>query len=100
MRIVALKALREFWAQHPDAEHPLRAWHDEVSRAQWRSPSDVKAQFGNASILKGRRVVFNIKGHNSRLVVALAYHTGLVFVKFVGTHAEYDGIDAETVEKR
>jgi mRNA interferase HigB len=90
MRIVALKTLREFWTQHPDAEHPLRAWHDEVSRAQ----------FGNASILKGRRVVFNIKGNNYRLVAALAYHTGLVFVKFVGTHAEYDCIDAETVERR
>ena len=100
MRIVALKTLREFWTQHPDAEQPLRAWHDEVSRAQWRSPSDIKAQFGNASILKGRRAVFNIKGNNYRLVAALAYHTGLVFVKFVGTHAEYDRIDAETVEKR
>ncbi|KAB2929124.1 MAG: type II toxin-antitoxin system HigB family toxin [Candidatus Contendobacter sp.] len=100
MRIVALKTLREFWTQHPDAEQPLRAWHDEVSRAQWRSPSEIKAQFGNASILKGRRAVFNIKGNDYRLVAALAYHTGLVFVKFVGTHAEYDRIDAETVEKR
>lgn len=100
MRIVALKTLREFWIQHPDAEQPLRAWHDEVSRAEWRAPTDIKAQFGNASILKGRRVVFNIKGNRYRLVAALAYHTGLVFVKFVGTHAEYDHIDAETVEKR
>lgn len=100
MRIVALKTLREFWTRHPDAEQPLRAWHDEVSRAQWRSPADVKAQFGSASILKGRRVIFNIKGNDYHLVAALAYHTGLVFVKFVGTHAEYDRIDAETVENR
>lgn len=100
MRIVALKALREFWARHPDAEQPLRAWYDEVSRAQWRTPADIKAQFGHASILKGRRVVFNIKGNDYRLVAALAYHTGLVFVKFAGTHVEYDGIDAETVERR
>ena len=100
MRIVALKTLREFWARHPDAEQPLRAWHDEVSRAQWRTPADIKAQFSHASILKGRRVVFNIKGNDYRLVAALAYHTGLVFVKFIGTHAEYDGIDAETVERR
>ncbi len=100
MRIVALKTLREFWTRHPDAEQPLRAWHDEVRRAQWRSPADVKAQFGSASILKGRRVIFNIKGNDYRLVAALAYHTGLVFVKFVGTHAEYDRIDAETVENR
>jgi mRNA interferase HigB len=99
MRIVALKTLREFWARYPEAEHPLRAWHDQVSGAQWRTPADLKAQFGNASILKGRRVVFNIKGNDYRLVAALAYNTGVVFIKFVGTHAEYDSIDAETVER-
>lgn len=100
MRVVALKTLRDFWGQNPDAEQPLRAWHDEVVRARWRTPADIKAQFGNASILKGRRVVFNIKGNAYRLVAALAYNTGLVFIKFVGTHGEYDRIDAETVEKR
>jgi mRNA interferase HigB len=100
MRIVALKTLREFWARHPDAEQPLRAWHDEVNRAQWRAPADIKQQFRSASILKGRRVVFNIKGNEYRLVAALAYNTGVVFVKFIGTHAEYDRIDAETVEQR
>ncbi len=99
MRIVALKTLREFWARHPDAEQSLRAWHEEVNRAQWRTPADIKAHFGNATILKGRRVVFNIKGNDYRLLTALAYHTGLVFVKFVGTHAEYDHIDAETFER-
>lgn len=99
MRIVALKTLREFWARHPDAEQPLRAWHDEVSRAQWYTPADVKAQFDHASILKSRRAVFNIKGNDYRLVAALAYHTGLVFIKVVGTHAEYDRINAEMVEK-
>jgi len=97
MRIVALKTLREFWTRHPDAEHPLRAWHDEVSRAEWRSPADVKAQFGNASILKGRRVVFNIKGNDYRLVVKIHYDRGTVYIRFVGTHREYDGIDAETI---
>jgi mRNA interferase HigB len=100
MRIVALKTLRDFWARHPDAEQPLRAWHDEVNRAQWRAPADIKQQFRSASILKGRRVVFNIKGNEYRLVAALAYNTGVVFVKFIGTHAEYDRIDAETVEQR
>lgn len=100
MRIVALKTLRDFWARHPDAEQPLRAWHDEVNRAQWRAPADIKQQFRSASILKGRRVVFNIKGNEYRLVAALAYNTDVVFVKFIGTHAEYDRIDAETVEQR
>ena len=99
MRIIALKALREFWLRRPDAEQALRTWYDEVSRAQWSSPADIKAQYAHASILKGRRVVFNIKGNDFRLVAAVAYQTKLVFVKFVGTHAEYDQIDADTVEQ-
>ena len=78
----------------------MRSWHDEVGRATWYTPADIKAQYGNASILKGRRVVFNIKGNTYRVVAAVAYNTGLVFIKFVGSHAEYDRIDAETVENR
>jgi len=100
MRVIAVRSLREFWQRHPDAERPLRAWYDEVSRASWRTPAEIKAQFGNASILGGRRVVFNIKGNDYRLVAALAYNTGILFIKFIGTHAEYDQIDAETVEWR
>lgn len=100
MRVVALRSLREFWRQHPDAERPLRAWHDEVSRATWRSPTDIKRTFRQASILGSRRVVFNIKGNDYRLVASVAYHTGILFVKFIGTHADYDRIDAETVEWR
>lgn len=98
MRVVALKALREFWTKHPDAEPSLKAWFEEVSRAAWHQPADIKAQFRSASILKARRVVFNIKGNDYRLVAALAYNTGVVFVKFVGTHKAYDAIDADTVE--
>ena len=98
MRVVAVKTLREFWVRNPDAEQPLRAWHDEASRANWIQPADIKEQYRNASILKNRRVVFNIKGNDYRLVVALAYNTGLVFVKFVGSHKAYDAINAETVE--
>jgi len=100
MRVVALRSLREFWRLHPDAERPLRAWHDEVSRATWRSPADIKQTFRQASILGSRRVVFNIKGNDYRLVASVAYHTVILFVKFIGTHAEYDRIDAETVEWR
>jgi len=93
-----VKALREFWLKNPDAEQPLRAWYDEASHANWAQPADIKAQYRNASILKNRRVVFNIKGNDYRLVVALAYNTGLVFVKFIGSHKAYDAIDAEMVE--
>ena len=98
MRVVALKVLREFWARHPDAEQPLRVWFELTSHAQWRQPADVKAQLGSASILKNRRVVFNIKGNDYRLVAGLAYNTSLVFIKFIGTHKAYDAIDAETIE--
>lgn len=98
MRVIALSVLRDYWVRRPDARRPLEAWVAEVRAADWRSPVDVKASFRNASILAGRRVVFNIKGNDHRLVVAVAYRFGAVYIKFVGTHAEYDLIDAGNVE--
>ena len=97
MHLVAVSKLREFWTRHPASEQPLRAWVHEVRNAAWTRSSDVKDIYGNASILQSRRVVFNIKGNDYRLVVAIAYQTGWVYVKFVGTHAEYDLINANTV---
>jgi len=76
----------------------LRAWADEVKRATWTQPADIKAKYRSASILKNRRVVFNIKGNDYRLVVAVAYQFSGVYIKFIGTHAQYDAIDAETIE--
>ena len=98
MKVIALATLRNFWQKHPEAEQPLKAWHDEAARAAWKKPTDIKAQCRNAIILKNRRVVFNVKGDDFRLVVAVAYRIGVVYVKFVGTHAQYDAIDAENVE--
>lgn len=98
MRVIAISTLRQFWESHPDAEHPVKAWLDEVRQAQWKQPSDIKAQYRNASILKNRRVVFNIKGNDYRIVAAIAYRLGIVYVKFIGTHAVYDSIDAEIIE--
>ncbi len=98
MRVISIKALRDFWLRYPAARLALQAWLNEVQQADWAQPSDIKAKFGNASVLKNRRVVFNIKGNDFRLVAALAYNTGVVFVKFIGTHKAYDAIDAETVE--
>lgn len=98
MRVIAVSTLRDFWKLHPDAEQPLKAWFEEVTKASWIQPSDIKAQYGSASILKHRRVVFNIKGNDYRLIVAIAYRLQVVYVKFVGTHKEYDEVDAETVE--
>ncbi|MDR0458132.1 MAG: type II toxin-antitoxin system HigB family toxin [Burkholderiaceae bacterium] len=97
MRIIAVTTLRAYWLRRPGTEWALRAWIGEVQAARWTSPADIKAQFRNSSILPGRRVVFNIKGNEHRLVVAVAYAFGAVYIKFVGTHAEYDAIRAQTV---
>ncbi|OIN34823.1 addiction module toxin RelE [Salmonella enterica subsp. enterica serovar Sarajane] len=97
MKIISIKTLREFWAEHPDAEQPLKAWVDEASKAAWKTPAEIKDQYRNASILKNRRVVFNTKGNDYRLIVSIAYQRGWMFIKFIGTHKEYDKIDAETI---
>lgn len=76
----------------------MLAWIDEVKKANWQTPADIKAQFKHTSVLKSRRVVFNIKGNDYRLVVSVAYRYGALYVKFVGTHKQYDAIDADTVE--
>jgi mRNA interferase HigB len=98
VRVIAVATLRAFWQRHPDAEQPLKAWFDEACKASWVQPADIKAQYGSASVLKNRRVVFNIKGNEFRLVVAIAYRLQIVYVKFVGTHRQYDAIDANSVE--
>lgn len=98
MRVIALSTLRSFWEVHPDAEQPLKAWHQEATKASWTKPADIKAQYRNASVLKNRRVVFNIKGNDYRLIVAIACKLQIVYVKFVGTHKEYDNVNAETIE--
>jgi mRNA interferase HigB len=98
MHIVAVKFLRGFWEKHPDAEQPLKSWVDEAKKAKWVRPAQIKEQYRNASILKNKRVVFNIKGNDYRLVVSVAYRFQAVYVKFIGTQKEYDAIDAENVE--
>lgn len=97
MRIISTRTLREFWERHPQAEIPLRAWYAEVSNADWKTPADITAVHRNASFLAGNRVVFNIKGNDFRLIVAVRYTPGPMLVRFIGTHAEYDRIDAATV---
>ena len=98
MRIIAVSFLRSFWRKYPDAEQPLLAWVDEVKNARWSRPDQIKKQYRNASILKDRRVVFNIKGNDYRLVASVAYRYQAVYVKFIGTHTDYDAVDANTVE--
>lgn len=98
MRVIAVRNLRDFWKKHPAAKGALLAWLHEAKAAQWRSPADIKARYPTASVLKSRRVVFNIKGNEYRLVAAVAYRFGAVYIKFVGSHAQYDAIDADFVE--
>lgn len=86
MLVIAVSTLRAFWERNPDAEQPLKAWYEEASSASWNQPTDIKAQYRSASVLKNRRVVFNIKGNDYRLIVAIAYKLQIVYVKFVGTH--------------
>lgn len=97
MRVVAVRTLREFWTKHRDAEEPLKAWYAEAISAQWRGPQDILVRFRSADILRNNRVVFNIKGNQYRLVVKIHYNTGIVYVRFIGNHSEYDRINAETV---
>ncbi|MBI5583337.1 MAG: type II toxin-antitoxin system HigB family toxin [Deltaproteobacteria bacterium] len=97
MRIISRKRLREFWEHHPDVRQPLQAWHQDTKRAVWKSPSDIKAVYRNASFVGKNRVVFNLKGNDYRLVAAIHYDHGIVFIRFIGTHQEYDRIDAATV---
>jgi mRNA interferase HigB len=97
MRIIARSALREYWQKHPDTEQPLKAWFDDTSRANWKTPSDIKDNYANASIIANNRVIFNIKGNNHHLIVHIRYDISIVFIRFIGTHQEYDKIDATTV---
>ena len=97
MRIIALSTLRLFWEKHPDAEMSLRNWYAEASRANWRTPADIKAAYRNASFTANNRVVFNVKGNDYRLGVAVHYDRGQMYVRFVGAHRQYNTINAETI---
>jgi mRNA interferase HigB len=98
MRIVAKKNLLAFYTTHAAARQSLLAWHEEAAKAVWATPQDIKDGYASASFVGRNRVVFNIKGNAYRLIVAVAYRIGVVYIKFIGTHAEYDAIDAETIE--
>lgn len=100
MRVIALRTLRLFWETHPrgrEAEAALLSWHAEVARADWATPAQVKAQYRNASLLKNSRVVFNVAGNKFRVVVRINYPYRVVYIRFVGTHSEYDAIDVATI---
>ena len=97
MRVVAKKILREFWQKQTDSEQQLRTWFKEASKAKWSSPNDLKLEYPTASILKGGRVVFNICGNKYRLEARINYSRQWLFIRFIGTHTDYDKIDVNTI---
>jgi mRNA interferase HigB len=97
VRIIAIKKLKNFWQKHPGSEQPLRAWYSEASKADWKNPSDIVKVYRTASILPNNRVVFNIKGNDYRLIAALNYSFRIIYIRFIGTHKEYDRINAEEI---
>ena len=99
MRIIAFRTLREFFEkpEYSDSEVPLRAWYHDAKAAEWINSNELKLQYKNASIVGEGRVVFNIKGNTYRLVVAIDYEFQVIFVRFIGTHKQYDKIDVKTI---
>ena len=93
MRIFTRNVLQKFWERHPDAERPLRRWYDRTRLESWAAPSDVVSRWSRVSMVGGARAVFRIKGNDYRLVVDIYYQYGEVYIRFIGTHAEYDRID-------
>ena len=100
MRVISKATLVEFWLRHPASKQALQNWFEDASHAQWKTSQDIKLRYASASFVAANRVVFNIKGNDYRLVVAVAYRFGALYIKFVGTHAQYDAIDAATVENQ
>ena len=97
MRIIAKKILRDFWDIHSDCEQQLKSWYQETNLATWKNPNELKSDFPSASLLNDNRVCFNIKGNNYRLIVKINYHYQMMWIRFIGTHEEYDKIDANKI---
>jgi mRNA interferase HigB len=97
MRVISRKALVDFWARHANAEQSLKSWFSEAEKARWLTPDDIKHLYPTASFLADNRVIFKLKGNTYRLIVKINYDYGQVFIRFVGTHAEYDKIDANSI---
>lgn len=95
MRVFARRPLREFWEKHPDSEEQLATWYKEATKANWTSPAEIKSEYAKASILKDKKVIFNICGNKYRLVVRINYQRKWVFILFIGTHIEYDNLNIE-----
>ena len=96
-RIVAKSTLRIYWEKHPDTEQYLKTWYDTAMSSNWKMPNDVIKTYARASILKDSRIVFNIKSNAYRLIAKFNFEKQWIFIRFVGTHAEYDKVDANNI---
>jgi mRNA interferase HigB len=97
VHVIARRTLKEFYGKHKDAQGSLEAWYYELKHAEWKSPADIKKHYRSASVLRDSRIVFNISGNKYRLVVKVNYPTQTVFIRFIGTHKEYDRINPEVI---
>lgn len=97
LRVIAKKILRDFWQKHSDCEQQLKSWYREAEKGYWKTLNEIKKQYPSASILKDNRIVFNIKGNNYRLIVKANLHYQMIWIRFIGTHKEYDKIDANKI---
>ena len=96
-RIVAKRTLREFWEQHPDSKDYLETWYETVRAASWSTPNEIKEFYATVTILKNSRVVFNISGNKYRLIAKINYNKQWLFIRFIGTHREYDKVNADLI---
>jgi len=97
LRVIAKKILRDFWTKDSDCEQQLKSWYNEAADATWKNPNEIKQEYPSASILEYNRIVFNIKGNNYRLIIKINYHYQMIWIRFIGTHAQYDKIDATKI---
>ena len=97
LRVIAKKILREFWEKHSDSEQQLKSWYQEADKGTWKSLNELKSEYPSASVLEDNRVCFNIKGNNYRLIVKINFNYQMMWIRFIGTHAEYDKIDANKI---
>jgi mRNA interferase HigB len=97
MRVISKKKLREYWEKFPNAEKGLRAWYSEAKNAEWKDPAEIKSKYHHASILQNGRVVFNISGSKYRLIVQINFTFQIIYIRFIGSHKDYDSINAQTI---
>ncbi len=97
MRVVAKSTLREYWDNHPECKQPLLSWYKVAIKAKWSNFNEIKEQFGSCKIVGNDRIVFKVKGNNYRLIIKISFENQLIYIRFLGTHSEYDLIDAKQI---